>query len=385
MKSHSGGRTILIVGSGLSGATIANLCAAKGARVIILEKRGHIAGNVYDEIDKETGIRISKYGAHLFHTNDEEVWNFVQRFGTWQRWDHTVVADLSGTYVPIPVNCTTVNTMFGTSIQTEEEMKIWLKSQQIPTTEPKNSEEVALSRVGPILYETLFRPYTIKQWAKEPRELEPSVLERIPIRSNFDCRYFSDKFQALPKEGYTKIIESMLDNPNISVRLNYSWEKFLENSADFEGFEKPDEIIFTGPIDSYFKNSGLPPLEYRSIDFSWERLALKGYFQPNSVVNYPSAENPFTRCVEYKHFLHQKSDWTILSKETTCDNGEPYYPVPTQQNRDLFAKYASLAKKEEKIHFVGRLANYKYYNMDQAIRASLDYFQEHLAKKLTIE
>jgi len=350
--------------------------------VIILEKREHIAGNVYDEIDKETGIRISKYGAHLFHTNDEEVWKFVQRFGSWQRWDHTVVADLSGTYVPIPVNCTTVNTMFGTSIQTEEEMKIWLKEQQIPTTEPKNSEEVALFRVGRTLYETLFRPYTIKQWAKEPRELEASVLERIPIRCNFDSRYFSDKFQALPQEGYTSIVKNMLEHPQISVHLNYSWEQYLENK---ENFPTPDEIVFTGPIDSYFKDSSLPPLEYRSINFDWQRLPLSGYYQPNSVVNYPSAQNPFTRCVEYKHFLHQKSDWTILSKETTCDHGEPYYPVPTQRNRDLFAKYSDLANKEEKIHFVGRLASYKYYNMDQAIRAAIDYFQEHLVKKLEEE
>jgi UDP-galactopyranose mutase len=373
-------KTVLIIGSGLSGATIANLCAEKGARVIVLEKRDHIAGNVYDEIDKETGIRISKYGAHLFHTNDEEVWNFVQRFGSWKRWDHTVVADLSGTYVPVPVNCTTVNTMFGTSIQTEDEMKTWLKGQQIPKEAPGNSEEVALSRVGPTLYETLFRPYTIKQWAKEPRELEASVLERIPIRCNFDPRYFSDKFQALPAEGYTRIVERILDHPQISVHLNYSWEKYLENKTDFP---TPDEIVFTGPIDSYFRNSGLPPLEYRSIDFTWERLPLPGYYQPNSVVNYPSAQTPLTRCVEYKHFLHQKSDWTILSKETTCDRGEPYYPVPTQRNRDLFARYSELAKNEQKIHFVGRLASYKYYNMDQAIRAALDYFQEHLVKKLT--
>jgi len=367
-------RTILVVGAGLSGATIAERCASTGANVQVIEKRSHIGGNVYDEVDLKTGIRISCYGAHLFHTNDEEVWNYVNRFGKWQRWDHTVVADISGIYVPIPVNCTTVNSLLGTAIQTEEEMRTWLSSQQVLTPEPKNSEEVALARVGPTLYERLFRPYTVKQWGKEPSELEPSVLERIPIRANFDNRYFSDKFQALPKAGYTALVKNMLDHPNISVKLNCSWEKYLETRTD----PNPDEVVFTGPIDSYFKDAGLPPLEYRSINFTWFRFPVEGYYQPNSVVNYPDPENPYTRSVEYKHFLHQKSDWTILSKETTCDDGEPYYPVPTQKNRELFQAYAELANSAPNVHFVGRLASYKYYNMDQAIRAALDYFNEKL-------
>ena len=370
--------TILIVGAGLSGAAIAERCASMGAKVRVIEKRSHIGGNVYDEIDLKTGIRISRYGAHLFHTNDEEVWNYVNRFGEWQRWDHAVIADVSGVYVPVPVNCTTVNSLLGTAIQTEEEMLTWLHRQQIPCEVPKNSEEVALARVGPTLYETLFRPYTVKQWGKEPAELEPSVLERIPIRANFDSRYFSDKFQALPKFGYTGIVEKILSHPNISVELNCSWEKYLVSDSD----SLPDEIIFTGPIDSYFKDAGLPPLEYRSIEFTWLRLPIPGYYQPNSVVNYPAAANPYTRCVEYKHFLHQKSDWTILSKETTCDVGEPYYPVPTQKNRELFGRYAALAAKTSNVHFVGRLASYKYYNMDQAIRAALDYFDENLSERL---
>ena len=369
-------QNILVVGAGLSGATIAERCAAAGATVLVIEKRDHIGGNVYDEIDAATGIRVSRYGAHLFHTNDEEVWNYVKRFGEWVRWEHRVVADVSGTLVPVPVNCTTVNSLCGAAIQTEAEMAEWLAAAQIPCASPKNSEEVALSRVGRPLYELLFKPYTWKQWGKGAAELEPEVLARIPVRPNFDPRYFTDKFQALPKFGYTEIVRKMLDHPRISVRLNSAWENFSA-SSEFS----PDQIVFTGPIDSFFADAGLPKLEYRSIEFEWSRISSAGFYQPNSVVNYPDALNPYTRCVEYKHFLNQKSDWTILSKERTCDQGEPYYPVPTEANRELYKKYAELAAKVGEggpggpaVHFIGRLASYKYFNMDQAIRAALDYF-----------
>ena len=367
-------KSVLVVGAGLSGATIAEQCAKAGASVRVIDKRGHIGGNVYDEIDATTGIRVSVYGAHLFHTNDEEVWNYVQQFGEWVRWEHTVIADVSGTYVPVPVNCTTVNSLCGTSIQNEEEMRAWLASQQITFAKPKNSEEIALSRVGRPLYELLFKPYTWKQWGKAAADLEPEVLARIPVRSNFDPRYFTDKFQALPKFGYTEIVRKMLDHPNISVELGKSWEDVQETlPAD-------TQIIFTGPIDGFFKDAGLPPLEYRSIDFQWTRMHNSGFYQPNSVVNYPDAGNPYTRCVEYKHFLNQSSDWTIIAKERTSDIGEPYYPVPTEANRGLYRKYAALAATgPPSVHFVGRLASYKYYNMDQAIRAALDYYRERIA------
>ncbi len=370
---------ILVVGAGLSGATIAEQAAKAGAIVRVIEKRNHIAGNVYDEIDDITGIRISRYGAHLFHTNDEEVWNYVNGFGEWVRWDHTVVADISGTLVPVPVNSTTVNSLCGVAIQTDAEMAEWLTATQIPCASPKNSEEVALSRVGRTLYELLFKPYTWKQWGKFPSELEPEVLARIPVRTNFDPRYFTDKFQALPKFGYTEIVRKMLDHPRISVQLNSSWENF-QPSAEFS----PDQIVFTGPIDTFFADAGLPKLEYRSIDFEWTRIPNIGFYQANSVVNYPTPLNPYTRCVEYKHFLHQKSEWTILSKERTCDIGEPYYPVPTESNRELYKKYAELSKKMgPSVHFIGRLASYKYFNMDQAIRAALDYFRKQI--KLDID
>jgi UDP-galactopyranose mutase len=361
--------SILIVGSGLSGATLADHSARDGYNVVVIEKRDHIGGNVYDEIDQQTGIRISKYGAHLFHTNDQEVWDYVNKFGKWVRWDHRVIADCSGQYIPLPVCIETVNTLFGESIQSEEDMKEWLEKEIEHIEGPViNSEQSAITRVGRRLYDILFKEYTRKQWAKGAEELEASVLERIPIRVNHDTRYFSDKFQALPLDGYTSIVQSMLSHPNITVKLNTAWEDVNK--------EEWKVVFFTGPIDVYFKSSGLPPLEYRSIDFHWERIPERGYAQPNSVVNYPSAAIPFTRSVEYKYFLHQKSDWTILSRETTSDNGEPYYPVPTQRNRDLYKEYLKLAEAAPKnVHFVGRLASYKYLNMDQAIRNAIDYYR----------
>lgn len=370
---------ILIVGAGLSGATLAEHCARFGAKVLVIEKRDHIAGNVYDYIDPQSGIRISKYGAHLWHTNDEEVWSYIQRFGKWKRWDHKVVADISGTYVSVPVNITTVNILCNENIQTELEMSEWLDSNRKIIDHPKNSEEVALSRVGESLYEQLFRPYTIKQWGKEPKDLDASVLQRIPIHTSFDERYFNDKFQALPVNGYTSIVESMLSHKNITVQLNTSWESLeatLSNSIPI--------IIFTGPIDVYFKDSGLPTLEYRSIEFEWVREKNSGYYQPNSVVNYPSNHTPYTRCVEYKHFLNQQSDYTIYAKERPCDIGEPYYPVPTEYNTSLYLKYTELAKTKGNVHFVGRLASYKYFNMDQAIRNAIDYFYKHIKDKISI-
>jgi UDP-galactopyranose mutase len=367
---------LMIVGAGLSGATIARLAAEDGVSVLVIDKREHLAGNVYDEIDSQTGIRISRYGAHLFHTNDTEVWNFVNRFGKWTPWTHKVIAECDNTLVPVPVNIITVNTLLNTHIRDETEMAEWLKTETTKYETPQNSEEIALNRVGPRLYEKLFKNYTVKQWAKEPSELEPSVLERIPVRPNFDERYFSDRYQALPTDGYTSIVKNMLDHPKITVQLNTSWNPEMEKCWS--------ELVFTGPIDVYFKDSGLPILEYRSINFEWSRLKNSGYYQPNSVVNYPSSLIDSTRCVEYKHFLNQKSDWTIIAKETTTDNGEPYYPVPTKTNRDLYTKYSELAKEAKGVHFVGRLASYKYFNMDQAVRNAIDYYNTYMKERSLI-
>jgi UDP-galactopyranose mutase len=367
---------VVIVGSGLSGSTIANLYAKEHKSVLLIDKREHVGGNVYDYIDPITNIRISKYGAHLFHTNDEEVWDYIQQFGKWQRWEHRVVADISGILVPIPANITTVNSLLNQNIQTEEEMKEFMKQECVSIENPKNSEEVAISRVGQRLYNQLFKDYTMKQWAKHPKELDPSVLSRIPVRTNFDPRYFNDKFQGLPIDGYTSIIESMIRSPYITLQLNTSWESIKENKE--KGILNWTTLIFTGPIDTYFHSIGLPSLEYRSIKFDWTRIKTSGFYQPNSVVNYPSNSTEHTRCVEYKHFLHQTSDWTILSKETTCNLGEPYYPVPTQENRELYEKYKEFSIKEKNVHFLGRLANYKYFNMDQAVRNAIDYYNNFL-------
>lgn len=363
---------VLIIGSGLSGATIANKYATLGINVTVIDKRDHIAGNVYDYM--EHGVRVNKYGPHLFHTNDDEVWEFLQNFGKWKRWDHTVVADISGIYVPVPVNITTVNMLCEKNIKNEEEMNEWLESVQVKG-EINNSEDMALSRVGHDLYNKLFQGYTLKQWAKDARTLDKSILSRIPVRNNFDNRYFTDKYQALPVDGYTAIVSKMLSHPLITVKLNYDWEQAKDDLSW-------DTLIFTGPIDSYFNNSGLPKLEYRSLDFDWEIIKHSGYYQPYSQINFPSSNTQYTRCIEYKHFLHQQSDYTVICKETSSDNGEPYYPIPTKENLELYDRYKVLAEANNNVHFIGRLASYKYFNMDQAIRNALDYFDTVLKKSI---
>jgi len=360
----------IIVGAGISGCVIARELAEQGKSVMVVESRGHIGGNCYDYVDDDTGIRLNKYGAHLFHTNDEGVWEYINKHGQWERWDHKVLSMVDGKFVPVPVNITTTNRLCDVSIANESEMDEWLDSVQYKYADPKNSEEMALSRVGKVLYEKMFKPYTVKQWNKDPSELAPSVMARIPVRNNFDERYFSDKYQALPSQGYTKWFENILDHHNIHVELNTAYDDVDAGKvADAEG------VIYTGPIDEYFKKAH-GSLEYRSIDFKIEKLFDKGYFQPNSVVNYPSPDAPFTRIVEYKHFLHQASPHTIIVSETTNDTGPAYYPVPNEQNMSLYERYRIMAEKEElekNVYFVGRLANYKYFNMDQAVRNALDF------------
>jgi UDP-galactopyranose mutase len=366
---------VLIVGAGLTGATLAeHFARVLGRQVLVIDKREHLAGNVYDFVDPVSGIRVGKYGIHMFHTNDAEVWDYVNRFGTWKRWDHKVLSSLRGMLVPVPVNITTVNMLCDESIQTEEEMKVWLQSRQVPCRVPTTSEETALARVGPELYEALFKPYTKKQWDKYPSELDASVLARIPVRMDFDDRYFQDKYQALPTDGYTSIVESMLRHPLIRVQLNTDWED-IRDTVQYK------TLIFTGPIDQYFKEAGLPKLEYRSLRFEWETHRTPGYYQPVAQVNYPGLDVSHTRIVEYKHLLHQPSEYTIITKETSSDEGEPYYPVPTKENQCLYEKYRALADSMPTVHFVGRLASYKYFNMDQAIRNAMNYFACHFTEK----
>ena len=366
----------LIIGCGLSGVVLAERIANKlNQKVTIIEKRNHIGGNCYDYIDIETGILMNKYGAHLFHTNNEEVWKYINQFDEWKRWEHKVLTNTDNKLVSIPVNITTINELCDEHLQNENDVNEWLKNNQVKYDIINNSEEMAKSRIGNKLYEKLIKDYTFKQWNKYPNELDKSVLERIPIRPNFDTRYFNDKYQALPHKGYTHFFEKILDNKNIEVKLNTDYFEFIKENKKF------DLIIFTGPIDSYFTN--LEKLEYRSIDFNIEVIKNTNYFQPNSVVNYPSIDVPYTRIVEYKHFLNQKSKDTIIVSEKTNDVGEPYYPVPNKKNLELYEKYKTLAKKEEdkNVFFIGRLANYKYFNMDEAITNSLDFFNNIIENK----
>jgi UDP-galactopyranose mutase len=372
---------ILIVGAGISGCTVARCLAEKGHLVHIIEKRPHIAGNCYDEKDKN-GIMVNKYGAHIFHTNSDRVWQFINRFAEWSSWYHKVVGLIDNTYFPIPVNIDTVNILCGTQIATELEMKEWL-SENTPNrlnepkkceeveSQPKNSEEVALQRIGPYLYDKIVKHYTYKQWAKYPAELDASVLQRIPVRTTHEDGYFSDKYQALPTLGYTHFVEKMCEHENITVQLNTDYMDYINCDKNI----KADIICYTGPIDQYYASHGYPKLEYRSIIFETEYKEVD-QFQPNSVVNYPSPNEPYTRIVEYKHFLNQHAPGkTTIVKEYTVDEGDPYYPVPTAKNREIYEMYKTLAEEDEKkgVYFIGRLANYKYYNMDAAIENALQF------------
>lgn len=360
---------IVIIGAGISGAVLAERYANIGKKVLVIEKRNHIAGNCYDYVD-ENGILVSKYGAHLFHTNEEDVWEYVNRFNDWYQWEHKVLAKVDGKLVPIPVNITTVNELFGLDISNEEEMSAWLQANSLAIENPKDGREAALNKVGPVLYEKMFRHYTKKQWDKYPEELDASVLNRIPVRTTYDDRYFSDKYQALPTGGYTKLFENILNHPNIEVVLNID---FFDIKDQIEGYEK---LFYTGPIDRFFgfKHSLEDKLEYRSINFVSETVDTE-YFQENSVVNYPGAETEFTRIIEYKHFGDQKTPKTTVVREYTTDEGEPYYPVPNEKNQKIYDKYKKEADKLLDVYFVGRLANYKYFNMDQAFKNALDLFK----------
>lgn len=358
----------LIVGCGLSGVVIAERIAnILNKKVTIIDKRDHIAGNCFDYIDHQTGILLNKYGAHIFHTNNEEVWNYINKFDKWVRWEHKVLSFIDDKYVCIPVNITTINELCDQNLMNEDEAKNWLLQNQIKYDKITNSEEIAKSRIGNKLYDKLIKYYTFKQWGKYPCELDKTVLERIPIRSNFDTRYFNDKYQALPHKGYTHFFNKILDNENIIVKLNTDYFDYIKNNIH-------DVIIFTGRIDLYF--SDYEKLEYRSIDFDIQKIENMNFYQPNSVVNYPGLEYNFTRIVEYKHFLNQKSKDTIIVFERSNKEGEPYYPVPSKKNLELYEKYRKLAIQEEykNIYFVGRLANYKYLNMDEAIINSLNFF-----------
>ncbi|VDI30855.1 UDP-galactopyranose mutase [Mytilus galloprovincialis] len=357
----------LVVGCGLSGAVMARFMAEeRNKKVLIVDKRDHMGGNCYDYID-ENGIRINKYGVHLFHTNSERVWKYVNRFSSWTRWEHKVLGVIDGQYIPLPPNITTINMLCGQHLTNQQEADDWLSRNQLKHEHIDNGYQMATSRVGETLYEKIFMHYTFKQWGRYPEELDASVLARIPVRNNFDDRYFSDKYQALPTDGYTKVFKNILDHENITIRL--SCDCFDINPSAVSN----STIIYSGPIEDFFTNVGYPKLEYRSVNFEIQRLKNIKFFQPCAAVNHPGPETAFTRIIEYKHLLNQDSPHTTIISETTCSDGDPYYPVPNKRNMELYEQYKALTEKERNINFVGRLASYKCFNMDQSILNALEY------------
>ena len=372
---------VLVVGAGLSGAVLAHLHATVlNQSVLVVEKRNHIAGNIYD-FDNELGIRVSLYGAHLFHTNDEQVWRFVNKFSRWTPYQHRVIGKVDNKLVPIPVNIQTVNSLMEENLKNHEHMQKWLKVHQEDIPDPKNGEEAGLARVGKELYEKIFKTYTKKQWNKFPAELDPSILQRIPVRDDFDDRYFpDDPYQALPVGGYTAFARNMLTHARITTHLGVDYIESGKNGhIDISNFKK---VFFTGPIDRYYAGRGLDSLEYRSIKFETLHFENISYYQSNSVVNYPQGPETFTRIVEYKHLYTQytqETKGTTIVREYSTDKGDPYYPVLNEKNRILYSKYRNLAESEESsknVHFVGRLASFKYFNMDQAIQNAINEFKK---------
>jgi UDP-galactopyranose mutase len=370
---------VIVVGAGLSGAVCAERFAnVLGKRVLVIDKRHHIGGNCYDYIDDETGLLISKYGPHLFHANEDHVWEYVQRFCEWDRYDHKAVANVNGKIVTLPVNINTVNTLFNETMRDGDDMKRFMESRVVKYDKIVNGEESCLARFGQEIYESIFKPYTTKQWDREPRDLDASVLNRIPLRYDFDDRYFSDRYQALPRGGYTRFFENLLKNPLIRVKLGTDYF-----SPGFYG--SAPITIFTGPIDQYFSDSGLEKLQYRSLHFELERHHQTGFVQTHAVVNYPGADVPWTRVTEYKHMFGNASrapDHSVTVKEYPSEHGPEYYPVVNQKNMELYEKYRELATEAEddSVYFLGRLASFKYLNMNDAIRNSLAFFDEKFGK-----
>jgi len=359
---------IVIVGAGISGCTLANLYANQGKKVLIIEKRPFVGGNCHDEINSD-GLRIMSFGGHIFHTNDDEVWEYINKFTGWTPSEHRVLSHVDGKDVPVPVNITTVNELLGLDIKTETEMKKWLEENTEKIADPKNSEEIALTRVGRFLYEKMFKNYTIKQWDMEPKDLAASVMARIPVRTDFNDRYFSDKYEAQPKNGYAAFFQKMVDHENIEILLETDYFQ-MKNDLDYE------KLFFSGKLDEFFEYK-FGKLGYRSLKFEFTTYNQEHYIS-GPTVNYPNFEETFTRIVEYKYFYKQNHPKTTVSREWATWEGEPYYPVPTAENESLASKYKEEVDhaNQENVYFIGRLANYKYINMDQAFRSALDLFKE---------
>lgn len=354
----------MVVGAGFGGAVIAErLASVCDKKILIVDKRPHIGGNAYDHYD-EAGLLVHKYGPHIFHTNSREVFEYLSRFTEWRPYQHRVRAWVDGQLLPIPINLDTVNTMYGlnlTSFQLEE----FFQTVAEPRTPLRTSEDVIVSKVGRELYEKFFRNYTRKQWDLDPSELDASVTARVPVRTNRDDRYFTDTYQAMPLHGYTRMFERMLTHPNIKIMLNTDYRE-IEQVIPF------GEMIYTGPIDEFF-DFRFGKLPYRSLEFRFETID-RETFQDAPVVNYPN-ENPYTRCTEFKYLTGQEHPKTSVVYEYPCAEGDPYYPVPRPENAAMYREYQAMAERTPAVHFSGRLATYRYYNMDQVVAQSLTLFK----------
>ena len=353
---------VLVVGAGFAGAVMAERLARDGGkRVLVVDRRPHIAGNAFDRLD-EAGILMHQYGPHIFHTNSRDVFDYLSRFTEWREYEHRVLADVDGKLVPMPINRTTLNALYDLDLKTDEDVEAFLADRVEPIDPIRTSADVVMSKVGRELYETFFQGYTRKQWGMDPSELDKSVTARVPTRTNVDDRYFTDTFQAMPLSGYTQMFERMLDHPSIDVLLGVEYSQVREAYPH-------DHLVFTGPIDEYF-GYRYGKLPYRSLRFQHETLSQES-LQPVGVVNYPNESVPYTRITEYKHLTGQTSNKTSITYEYPSDDGDPYYPIPRDENQVLYKRYEALAINEAGVSFVGRLATYRYYNMDQVVGQAL--------------
>jgi UDP-galactopyranose mutase len=350
----------LVVGAGFAGSVIAERLARKfNKRVLICDRRPHIGGNAYDHYNDD-GILVHKYGPHIFHTNSAEVFDYLSQFTKWRSYEHRVLARVDGKLVPIPINLDTVNMLYGMSLSSDQ-LESFFSSVAEHRSQIRTSEDVVVARVGRDLYEKMFRGYTRKQWGLDPSELDASVTARIPVRTNRDDRYFTDTYQAMPLDGYTRMFENMLDHHNITIQLGTDYRD-VQREILF------DEMIYSGPVDEYFEFR-FGKLPYRSLEFKHETVD-REVFQCAPVINYPN-ENSYTRVTEFKYLTGQRHAKTSVVYEFPRAEGDPYYPVPRPENALLYKQYQLLAETTPNVHFVGRLATYKYYNMDQVVAQAL--------------
>jgi UDP-galactopyranose mutase len=360
----------LIVGAGFAGSVLAErLARGSGKKVLLVDRRPHIGGNAYDCYN-DAGILIHKYGPHIFHTNSREVFEYLSKYTRWRSYEHRVRASVDGQLVPIPINLDTINQLYGLSL-TSLEMEKFFASVAEPCENIRTSEDVVVSRVGRELYEKFFRGYTRKQWGLDPSQLDAMVTARVPVRTNRDDRYFSDTYQAMPLHGFTRMFENMLDHPNIKVLLNCDYREV----ADDVHYEN---MVYTGPVDEFF-DYRYDKLPYRSLRFEHETINQE-WKQPVAVVNYPN-EHLYTRVTEFKHLTGQEHSKSSLVYEYPQDEGDPYYPVPRPENNEIYKKYQALAEARTDVHFVGRLATYKYYNMDQVVAQALTVYARLVGQK----